>query len=64
MVYVTEYNHHCVSVFTSEGQRVTSFGSRGGWEGELDSPLGVAVDSSGVVYVCDHKNERVVLLYH
>ena len=61
MVYVTEYGNHRVSVFTSEGQHVTSFGSRGRREGELDCPEGVAVDSSGVVYVCDSGNNRVVL---
>ena len=37
----------CICLFTSEGQFVTSFG-RG-----LKDPRGLAVDSSGVLYVCD-----------
>ena len=61
MVYVTENGNHRVSVFTSEGQHVTSFGSWEAREDELDSPRGVVVDSSGVVYVCDSDNNRVVL---
>ena len=64
VVYVSEINHryHHVSVFTSEGQFVTSFGS--GWgdgegQGEFNCPYGLAVDDSGVVYVCDMLNNRV-----
>ena len=45
-----------VSVFTSEGQFATSFGSLGTGPGLFQCPLGLAVDSSGVVYVCDVLN--------
>ena len=48
-----------VSVFTSEGQFVMSFGRRGQGPGEFRHPRGLAVDSSGVVYVCDSSNSRV-----
>ena len=57
MVYVGE--EHCVSVFNSEGHFVTSFGRGGGWPGAFWFPRGLAVDSSGVVYVCDQNNKRV-----
>ena len=50
-----------LSVFTFGGQFVTSFGMTGEGVGEFNYPLGVAVDSSGVVYVCDHVNNRVQL---
>ena len=56
MVYVSEFNNHRVSVFTSEGQFVSSFGSPGSQQGGFDQPTGVAVDNSGVVYVCDSFN--------
>ena len=39
----------CICLFTSEGQFVTSFG-RG-----FEDPRGLAVDNSGVLYVCDSK---------
>ena len=35
------------------------FGHRGSEPGELYYPCGVAVDSDGVVYVCDRSNNRV-----
>ena len=46
-------SNHRVSVFTSEGQFVTSFGRRGQGPGEFNYPCGITVDNSGVVYVCD-----------
>ena len=46
MVYVSELLNHRVSVFTSGGQFMMSFG-------EFRRPFGLAVDTSGVVYVCD-----------
>ena len=62
-VYVSEVdNTSRVSVFTSEGQFVTSFGGGcGTGQGQFSTPMGVVVDSSGVVYVCDGLNNRVQL---
>ena len=59
MVYVSEDGNHRVSVFTSEGQFVTSFGRKGKGPGEFQYPHGLAVDNNGVVYVCDRYNNRV-----
>ena len=52
IVYVSEFDYY---LFTSEGQFVSSFGSQGG------KPTGVAVDNSGVVYVCDGKNSCIMM---
>ena len=60
-VYVSEWGNHRVSVFTSEGQFVTSFGGLGEGPGQFVYPYGLAVDSSGVVYVCDGSNNRIQL---
>lgn len=60
-VYVSENGNHRVSVFTSYGQFVTSFGSEGEGPGQFKCPRGLAVDSSGVLYVCDGHNNRVQL---
>ena len=57
-VYVTDESNR-VYVFTSRGELVTSFGKKGRGKGGFDLPVGVTVDSSGVVYVCDHRNNRV-----
>ncbi len=56
-VYVGNYNHH-ISVFTSDGQFLTSFGKG---PRELKYPTGLAVDVSGVVYLCDRGNDRILL---
>ncbi len=46
--------NQCISVLTSEGQFLTSFGREGKGPGEFEYPRGLAVDVSGVVYVCDN----------
>ena len=58
-VYVADWGGHCVSVFTTEGGYVTSFGQRGGNEGDFKYLRGVCVDKDGFVYVCDNGNYRV-----
>ena len=58
IVYVSEGGNNRVSLFTSEGQFVTSFGEG---PGEFRFSAGLALDSSGVLYVCDHSNGRVQL---
>ena len=55
VVYVTEKNINRVSLFTTEGQYLTSFGT----QGELTKPYGIAVDKDGLVYICDSGNNRL-----
>jgi hypothetical protein len=62
LVYVTEWGtSHCVSVFTKKGKYITSFGKKGSNEGKFNRPGGLAMDSDGVLYVCDFNNERLQL---
>ena len=61
-VYVVEWGGHggrCVSVFSRDGQFVTSFGKGGNKEGEFYWPDGICVDCDGFVYVCDYGDNRV-----
>ena len=58
-VYVVDWNNHDISVFTTEGVYVTSFGQWGGEVGDFDNPWGVFVDKEGFVYVCDYCNNRI-----
>ena len=53
IVYVSEYDNNCISVFTSEGHFLTSFSRN------LNHPVGLAVDSSGTLYVFDCHNHRI-----
>ena len=54
-----------ISVFTTKGEYVTSFGQRG--TREVDSkfsyPCGVCVDKDGFVYVCDCSNCKVNVFF-
>ena len=60
-VYITDYNHR-VLVYTSSGQFIKCFGTQGSGEGVLNDPKGVAVDeTTGALYVCDNRNNRVVV---
>lgn len=57
MVYVSEGGH--ISVYTSEGQLETLFGRGGRDPGQFNGASGLAVDSSGALYVCDTFNYRI-----
>ena len=60
-MYVTDWNHR-VSMYTSSGQFIKCFGTKGSGERELFVPEGVTVDNTtGALYVCDSVNNRVVV---
>ncbi len=46
-VVVTEWNGNCVSIFSSSGEKLQSFGTYGSGLGQLFDPCGVAVDGEG-----------------
>jgi tripartite motif-containing protein 71 len=58
-VYVSDYNNHRVQKFDSEGNFITKWGSKGTGDGEFVNPNGIAMDSSGNVYVADAGNNRI-----
>ena len=60
--FVTESGNHCVSVFTTQGGYLTSFGTKGSGPQQFQWPHGITVDKSGLVYVCDYGNNRVQFL--
>jgi tripartite motif-containing protein 2/3/tripartite motif-containing protein 71 len=55
---VTEYNHR-VQVFRPHGSVARSFDSRGVGLGQLQTPVGVAVDVEGKILVAEYGNGRV-----
>ena len=58
-VYVVEHDNHRVSVFTREGEFLTSFGRGGDGPGQFTRPLGITVDKNGTIYVADSYNNRL-----
>ena len=58
-VYVVNSDSHSVSVFTTDGVYVSSFGQHGHKEGEFNTPFYLCVDQDGFIYVTDYSNSRV-----
>ena len=54
-------SNHRVSVFTSDGVFVSSFGREGSNIDQFNSPLGLRFDKKGFLYVCDYCNNRLVI---
>ena len=52
-LYVADTGNNRVVVFDSSGAYISEFGIAGGGEGELNTPVRLAVDSSDRVYVLD-----------
>ena len=58
-VVVTEWDRHCVSVFSPSGEKLRSFGTRGSGQGQFNHPCGIAVDGEGNILVADFCNHRI-----
>ena len=58
-VYVTDTTNQCVSVFTTDGAYVTSFGQLGNKEGDFSGPHYLYIDKDQFVYVSDFSNNRI-----
>ena len=58
-VYVTDTGNKRVVVFDADGNYLAQFGGPGMEPGQLDEPVGVAVDRIGLVYVADTWNQRI-----
>ena len=62
-VYVADANNHRVQIFTEDGQFLKMFGSKcgrkGTGDGELSTPVSIAVDSNDIVYVAEYDNHRI-----
>jgi DNA-binding beta-propeller fold protein YncE len=59
MVYVSDCTRHNISVFTPDGNLMTSLGTMGEVPGKFNTPHGLAVGSDGSLYVCDSRNSRI-----
>jgi hypothetical protein len=61
-IYVTDMDQQKIQKFLIVAQGATyvsQWGSYGSGNGQLSSPRGIAVDSSGNVYVADFNNDRI-----
>ncbi|XP_077986141.1 E3 ubiquitin-protein ligase TRIM56-like [Glandiceps talaboti] len=58
-VYVADHSNHCIHIFHQNGDALDSFGCEGNAKGQLQNPVGVAIDSDGKVFVSDSNNHRI-----
>ena len=58
-VYVADCSNHRIQVFTAEGKFLHMLGRHGQGRGELDCPVCIAIDTSGMVYVSELGSNRV-----
>ena len=58
-VYLPDPGNHWIQKFSSEGELLGTFGSRGAEPGQFESPQGITVDASGNLFVADTGNQRI-----
>ena len=54
---VADYNHHCIFIFTLDGNYVGKFGT----QTQLGGPSGIATDEYGIILVTDNTNNSVLI---
>ena len=59
MLYVADGKNDRVVKVNMEGQVVAALGGHGKAPGKFDFPHGIAIDSTGAIYVTEIKNWRV-----
>ena len=58
-IVVTESGNHRISIFSSAGEKIKSFGSLGSSNGQFNRPEGVVVDGDDNILVVDYNNHRI-----
>ena len=58
-IIVSESTKHCISVYSTRGEKIRSFGTQGSGEGQFESPRGLTLDDTGNIVVADYNNHRI-----
>ena len=59
-MYVSENGlSKCVTVFTSQGDYITTFGGEGSEEGQFQNIYGLSINNKDLIVVSDHGNGRL-----
>jgi len=57
--FVSDVNANCIKVFGKEGKFLYNIGSEGTGDGQLNCPVGLAIDKFNNLIVCDSENSRL-----
>ena len=59
IMVASDFNSHCIAMFSQEGKAVNMTGSNGRGLGQLSHPDGVAISIKGNILVVDRDNHRI-----
>ena len=59
-LYVANFSNHCIKKFTSTGQYISTFSSKGSRPGQIKEPMSIIIDNNlHVLYVSELGNHRI-----
>jgi len=58
-IYLSVYDQNTIIKYTPAGEKITNYGRYGTDPGQFSLPVGLALDSDGILYVADSYNARV-----
>ena len=58
-IYIAESDNHRVSVFSTDGKFLKSFGCEGEAKAKFQVPHSIHVTKGGFILVADHDNDRI-----
>ena len=61
-IIVSDCDNNQIQIFDSEGKFISTIGSYGTGNGQLNYPKGICVDLHDNIFVCDYNNDRIQIL--
>ena len=58
-IVVTEWDRHCISVLSSEGEKFATYGKKGLEQLQFNCPAGITISRDNFIYVADVYNHRI-----
>ena len=62
-ILITDFNRHCVSIFSSTGELIHEFGKEGEEKGEFVQPRGITMDSEGRIVIISCNPNHCIQLF-
>ena len=62
-ILITDYELHCVSIFSYTGELIHKFGKEGEEKGDFIGPIGITLDSEGRIVVVSRNPNHCIQLF-